>query len=100
MSVYPIKTYRKAAIERRRLYIDYSCWLEEVEQLTDFQITINPYTVDAPVIATTAYPDAGHKRLVMFVSGGVGNTNYTLAMVVRTDAGQTKRDDIGLMVTP
>ena len=25
----PIKTYRKSTIERRRLYLDYSCWLEE-----------------------------------------------------------------------
>ena len=36
----------------------------------------------------------------MFVSGGLGNTSYTLSMVVRTEAGQVKRDDLGVMVTP
>ena len=32
MSVVPIRTYRKIAIERRRLYLDYSCWLEETRR--------------------------------------------------------------------
>jgi hypothetical protein len=95
-----IKTFRKAVVERRRLYLDYSCWLEEVEQLTDFQITVIPYTEEAPITITNGYSDATNKKLVMFVGGGLGNTNYTLQMVVKTDAGQTKRDDIGLRVTP
>jgi len=98
--VYPIKVFRKAAVERRRIYLDYHCWLAEDEMLTDVQVTIAPYTVDAPVVVSTGYPDAEHRKLVMFVSGGLGNTSYTLSMVVRTDAGQIKRDDLGVMVTP
>ena len=95
-----VRTFRKTIVERKRLYLDYACWLEESETLTDFQVTVNPYTQDAPVSVTTSYPDAAHKKLMMFVGGGLGNTNYILQMVVRTDAGQVKQDDIGLKVTP
>ena len=59
-----------------------------------------PYTEEAPITVNIGYTDATNKKLVMFVGGGKGNTNYTLQMVVKTDAGQIKRDDIGLRVTP
>jgi len=100
MSTVPVRTYRKAVIERRRLYLDYSCWLEPPEQLTDVQVTVFPYTEAAPIVVSSGYTDAEHKKLTMFVAGGEGNTTYTLQMVVRTDAGQIKRDDIGIMVVP
>ena len=95
-----VKTFQKKVIERRRLYLDYSCWLEDAEQLTDLQVTTIPYTKDAPIIVTTGYGDAAHKKLVMFVGGGQGNTNYVLQVVIHTDAGQVKRDDIGMVVLP
>jgi hypothetical protein len=95
-----MKMYRKSVVERRRLYLDYSCWLEESEKLTDFQVTIHPYTEGAPLSVTAAYTDVGQKKLSMFVGAGKGNTDYTIQMVVNTDAGQIKRDDIGLRVTP
>jgi hypothetical protein len=99
MTTSPVKTYRKAVVERRRLYLDYSCWLEDAEVLTDTQVTVVPYTETAPIVVTSGYVDADHKKLVMFVSGGIANTNYTISMVVRTDAGQVKQDNIGLRVT-
>jgi len=100
MSVVPVKSYRKAAIERRRLYLDYSCWLEPDEELVNVQVTVYPYTSASPVTVTNGYPDSTHKRFVMFVGGNVGNTNYTIQTVVSTDAGQIKRDDIGIVVVP
>ena len=100
MSTVPVKSYRKSTVERRRLYLDYSCWLEDLETLTDFQVTVIPYTEEAPIVVTSAYTDAEHKKLTMFVAGGESNTNYTLQMVVRTDAGQIKQDNIGIVVTP
>ena len=100
MSSSPVKTYRKAVVERRRLYLDYSCWLAEDEKVTDFQVTIIPFTEGEPLTVTTAYPDALHKKLVMYIGGGRGNQNYTLQMVAATDGGQVKRDDIGVRVTP
>ena len=100
MSTVPVKSYRKSSVERRRLYLDYSCWLEDPETLTDFQVTVIPYTEEAPIVVTSGYTDDDHKKLTMFVAGGKGNTNYTLQMVVRTDAGQVKQDNIGIVVTP
>jgi hypothetical protein len=96
----PLKLYRKAAVERRRLYIDYSCWLAAIEKLTDFQVTTSPYTAAAPITIDTTYPDIEQKQLMMFIGGGVANTSYSLDLVVRTDAGQVKRDTIGIRVTP
>lgn len=95
-----IKTFRKASVERKRLYLDYTCWLEDAETLSNFQVSVSPYTADAPISVSTSYPDAAHKKLMMYAAGGQANTNYVVQMVVRTDAGQIKRDDIGLRVTP
>src|SRR5580765_9052847 len=95
-----VKTYRKSVVERKRLYLGYQCWLAEDEKLTDVQVTVTPYTAEAPITVATSYTDATNKRLMMFVGGGAGNTSYTLSMVVNTDAGQVKRDDIGVRVVP
>lgn len=100
MSAMLVKTYRKTVVERRRLYLDYSCWLAESEVLTDFQVTIAPFTEGNPLVVSTSYPDAGHKKLMMYVSGGKANTDYTLQMVASTNEGQIKRDDIGIKVAP
>jgi hypothetical protein len=99
MTAMPIKTYHKTPIERRRLYVDYTCWLETSEILTDTQVTITPYTADAPLTLTTGYTDAGQKKIVMFVGGGKSNVGYVLSVVIRTDQGQVKQDDIGVRVT-
>jgi hypothetical protein len=95
-----VRTFRKTVIERKRMYLDYSCWLAPDEKLTDFQVTVNPFTEAAPITVNTGYPDLTLKKLAMFVGGGTGNTNYTLSMVVHTTAGQVKHDDIGVKVTP
>lgn len=96
----PAKLYRKTVVERRRLYLDYSCWLEDVEKLVSFQVTIIPYTSDAPLTTSAAYTDAAQKKLAMFVGDGKASTDYTIQMVVTTDSGQVKRDDIGIRVSP
>lgn len=95
-----LKVYHKTVVERRRLYLDYSCWLEEGETLTSFQVVVAPSTASNPLRLDVSYPDALNTRLVMYVSGGVGHTTYTVAMIVTTNAGQTKRDDIGIKVLP
>jgi len=100
MSVVPIKTFRKAVVEKRRLYLDYHCWLGENEILANAQITVFPYTIDAPLTVQSGYSDATNTKIVMYVGGGVGNTRYVLQAVVKTSLGQVKRDDIGMAVTP
>lgn len=95
-----LRAFRKVAIDRRRIYLDYSCWLADDETLTDFQSEVTPYTADAPVQVDSSYPDAGHKRLMTFISGGIANTTYTVSMTIRTSAGQIRRDDFMLRVIP
>lgn len=95
-----VKSFRKTAIERRRLYLDYSCWLEEAEKLIDLQVIVSPNTTEAPVTVTSGFTDATQKKLVLYAQGGVVNTDYIMSMIVRTDAGQIKQDDLGLRVTP
>jgi hypothetical protein len=95
-----LKMMSKTAVERRRIYLDYSCWLEPSEKLADFQLTVSPYSEEAPIAVDTTYPDETLKRLMMYVSGGVGNVSYTLSVVIRTDSNQVKRDDFGLRVYP
>ena len=94
-----VKLYRKANVERRRLYLDYSCWLEPGEVLTDFQATVSPYDEVTPLWLDVAYPDETHTKLVFFASGGIPGTTYTVSMRVTTTAGQIKKDDIGIVVT-
>lgn len=94
----PLKTYRKMPSERRRLYLDYSCWLEENEVLSAFQVTVVPFTTDSPLSVTSSYPDDEHKKLMLYVAGGKANQNYTLQMLVTTDQGQIKQDNVGVMV--
>lgn len=93
-----VKSYRKYAAERRRLRLDYSFWLETAETLTDFQVTVSPFSSEAPIVVNMSYPDVAHKALVMFASGGVAGVKYVLSLIVRTDEGQVKRDDIALRV--
>jgi DNA polymerase IIIc chi subunit len=96
----PLKIYRKAVIERRRLFLDYSCWLKEAETLTDFQVQSDPYTAEAPIVVDASYPDPSNTKLMLFISGGVQNTDYTISLIVRTSGTQVKQDDIGVRVTP
>lgn len=93
-----VKQFTKRVVERRRLYIDYTRWLEEDEELTDFQATVVPYTPENPLWLDTSYPDPDNKRLMMYAQGGIANTKYVVKMVVRTDEGQVKQDDISIQV--
>jgi len=96
----PLKTMSKTAIERRRVYLDYSCWLAEGEVLSDFEVAVSPYTAAAPISVDTVYPNDDQTKLMMFVGGGVANAMYTLSVVIRTDAGQVKQDNFGLRISP
>lgn len=94
-----VKTYSKSAIERRRFYIDYSCWLEATEQLTEFTVVVTPATAERPLTTYGAYSDGTNKKLTMFIGGGKPGTTYAIAMITKTNQGQTKQDNIGMKVT-
>lgn len=95
-----LKTFKKRVSERRRLHLDYgSRWLEDTENLTLLTFAVLPVT--APVLAIDQwYFDPLNRSAVMYASGGVANTLYTITITATTDEGQTKLDDIGLKVKP
>ena len=95
-----VKSFIKTAVERRRLYLDYSCYLADTETLSDFQTIVRPGTPDAPLTLNLSYPDAAHKRMMMYVSGGLPTTNYTIQVIVTTNQAQVKRSDLGMRVVP
>lgn len=94
-----VKSFTKTAVERRRLYLDYSCWLEESETISNFSIVSTPHTAEAPIVVSSGYVDVDHKKMVIFVSGGVPKTNYQISFVAQTSATQIKQDDIAVRVT-
>ena len=95
-----IKSFIKTSIERKRLYLDYSCYLAETETLSDFQTIVRPGTPDAPLMLNLSYPDAERKRMMMYVSGGQPTTSYTIQVIVTTNQAQVKRSDLGMRVVP
>jgi hypothetical protein len=94
------KSFSKTVVERRRLYIDYNCWLADTEALTNFTVVITPLTSEAPLVVDVAFTDVTNRKLAVYVDAGKGNTSYVVQMIVDTDAGQTKRDDVNIRVLP
>lgn len=94
-----LKTYTKSATERRRFYIDFDCWLEPTEKLSEFTIVIQPWTREVPLMAYGAFTDVEQRRLVTYFGGGIAGTNYLISILTKTTQGQTKRDNIGMKVT-
>lgn len=94
-----IKTFRKAVVDRRRLHLDYSRWLEDTETLTTLTFTITPLTVP-PLVVDEQYFSTPAKQAVFFATGGLINTSYNIELIATTNEGQIKRDDIALKVKP
>jgi len=93
-----VKAFDKAAIERRRLTVDYSCWLAEGETLTNFGVVVQPFTPEAPLAAFAAYANPSNTGLTLFLTNGLRGQTYRVALIVDTNQGQTKRDDIAMRV--
>lgn len=96
-----VKAFDKSSIEKRRLVIDYSCWLADGETLVNFGVIVQPFTEEAPLGAFAAYSNidnVANTGLTLFLTGGLRGQTYRVALVVDTNQGQTKRDDIAMRV--
>ena len=104
MSSTPVKVFRKTSVERRRLYIDYDCWLAPTELLVEFQATIIPYTEGAPLVLDNSFPDVEKRRLMMYAAGG--KAQYQLYDPARrphqrgADQARRHRDSCAAMTVP
>jgi hypothetical protein len=94
-----VQTFMKHAVERRRLYLDYSNWLEATENLNGFQTVVTPNTETAPLALNLAYTDVTNKKIMVYISGGVANQLYQVQFIVQTDEGQKRRDDLMVKVS-
>lgn len=94
----PLKVFNKTTIEVRRIYVDYSCFLTDVEKLTGLQALVSP-ALAPPLTLSLAYTDATNTKVVMYASGGIASTDYTVALVTTTDGGRTKQVNMGIRVT-
>lgn len=82
--------------ERKEKVLDYSQWLGDGETLTSLAFAITPLG-NAPVVvdktinvpATTAN---------IFISGGDNGKQYKIIITAQTSGGQTKQDEIILVV--
>lgn len=93
-----LRSYDKYAIERRLFFIDYTCWLEEGERLTNFYVVSSPLTADAPLTTNGAYSDGTSTKIKFYIGGGRAGVNYRVSLITETSEGQTKRDDIGVRI--
>jgi hypothetical protein len=93
-----LKTFTKWQADKRRLTMDYSCFLAETEILTNFAMVVQPFTVDAPLAAGGGYVDPTSKMITFYVSEGRIGQVYRVSMIADTNQGQVKRDDIGVRV--
>lgn len=94
------KAFVKTQVERRRLHLDYSCWMAEGEQLAGMFAVIDPVTDDAPLILDQGMPNLELDQFIFYISGGRANTSYLVQLIAETDLGQIKRDDISMRVRP
>lgn len=83
--------YIQSPSERKRYALDYSCWLEDDEVLTNATFVITPS--DVPAFEVDAHSvSADGKSIVFYTSGGVDGTKYKLEVFAVTSYGQTKED--------
>lgn len=93
-----LKAFQKQSVERKKYVIDYECWLEDAEVLSDFAIRVMPATSDYPLIAGGAYVDPAQQRVAVFLSGGKPGQIYSVDFIVTTSIGQIKSDTIQMRV--
>lgn len=94
-----LRGFSQQAVERKRYTLDYSCWMDEGEELADFTILVTPSTAPNPLIADGAYVDPAYKMVTAFLSGGSVGVSYIVRFVATTSIGQIKSDDLSIRVT-
>ena len=94
-----LRGFGKSAVERKRYTLDYACWMDEGETLSDFTILVSPDTQPNPLVAEGAYVDPTYQMITTYVSGGAPGVAYTVRFIANTSAGQIKSDDLQIRVT-
>lgn len=79
--------YRKQPAENLRYFIDYTEWLEEQEEITEVNLSIDNET-DPPLVCDQVVIEDGNKSFGYMVSGGLAGEQYQVTVLATTDTGQ------------
>lgn len=87
--------FQQRAVEKKRYIMDYHCWVEESEELSDFAVVVSP-TTDPPLVASGAY--YADLKIGVFIGGGKVGQIYLVSFIATTSLGQIKRDDLQMRI--
>jgi hypothetical protein len=83
-----LATIKKTSVDNFREQIDYTEWLAEGEDLSEWEFESDP----TGIVVTAA--DGADGILVFFAAGGEDATAYNLKVTVTTNEGQVRMDYI------
>lgn len=84
----------KAPVERKRYQIDYSDWLDTGELVQSIVFTVSPSTGTQPLVVDAYLIGTPATSVAFFANLGDDGVTYTVNVVMTTDGGQTKEDQI------
>lgn len=88
----------KSPAEAKRYKIEYSDWLDTGEYCASVTFAVSPTSAGAPLVVINDIIAASSTEVVIFVSGGVANSTYTVVIRMTTTGNQVKEDTISFVV--
>lgn len=92
-----LSTFKQTPQEKKRYTISYTNWLDDGEVVDSVTYGIDNTTVP-PLIVESSAIDGDGLGISFFVSGGLDEEEYTIAILMETDAGQRKEDYMKIVV--
>lgn len=92
-----LSTFKQTPQEKKRYTVAYTNWLDDGEVVDSVVYGIDNTTVP-PLIVESSAIDVGGLGISFFVSGGLDEEEYTIAILMETDAGQRKEDYMKIVV--
>jgi hypothetical protein len=90
-------TFKQTSQEKKRYTVAYTDWLDEGEVVQSVVYAIDN-TTDPELIVESSAVQVDGLGITFYVSGGLDEEEYTLHILITTDAGQRKEDYIKFVV--
>src|SRR5690348_3288976 len=92
-----LSTFKQTPQEKKRYTVAYGDWLDDGELVNSVSFGIDNVTDPELLIESSAIAVDG-LGITFFVSGGYDEEEYTIAILMETDAGQRKEDYMKIVV--
>jgi len=92
-----LSTFKHTPQEKKRYTVAYSDWLDDGEVISSVSFGIDNTTDPVLLIESSAIAVDG-LGVTFFVSGGLDEEEYLIAILAETDAGQRKEDYMKIVV--